>query len=114
MYLEIYRMVYSSGSSRSRYSSSITNKCQGGGNKKPGLITRIVPSAVSVAHLGASGTSGTGTQPHHKSLPQTMVMRTHQKNVTNGMGVGRKIHTIRQTAWNTNGTSANNGWKCDA
>ena len=105
-------MVYSSGSSRSRYSNSITNKCQGGGNKKPGLITRIVPSAVSVAHLGASGVDGKGTQPHHKSAPQTMIMMPHQRNVTNGMGIGRKVPSIRFGAWNTNGTSAKNGWDC--
>ena len=105
-------MVYSSGASKSRYSNSIVNQCQGGGNKKPGLISRIVPSAVSTIHLGGGKSNPLGGQPHNKSAPQTLVMMPHQKNVTGCFGVGRQIKSIRSGAWNILGTSANAGYNC--
>jgi hypothetical protein len=102
-------MVYSSGAKRSRYSNSIVNQCQGGGSKKAGLISRVVPSAVSIMHLGGGEL---GSQGHHRSLPQSMIMMPHQKNVTGGMGTGRKVKGIRHSAWNTIGTSAKAGYDC--
>ena len=89
-------MVLLNASSRARNATQTVNQCQGGGNKKPGLIARQVPSSVSLAYSNS-----------YKSLPNTMIMQAWQKNVTSGMGVGRTITGIRQSAWNTNGTSAN-------
>ena len=45
-------MVYSSGASKSRYSNSIVNQCQGGGNKKAGLPKHLRDSWTSIALHG--------------------------------------------------------------
>ncbi len=89
-------MVLLNASSRARNATQTVNQCQGGGSKKPGLISRQVPAAVSMAYSSS-----------YRSAPNTMIMQAWQKNVTNGVGVGRTITGIRQSAWNTNGTSAN-------
>lgn len=89
-------MVLLNASSRARNATLTKNQCQGGGDKKPGLIPRQVSSAVSLAYSSS-----------YKSAPNTMIMQRWQKNVTNGVGVGRTITGIRPSAWNTNGTSAN-------
>lgn len=89
-------MVLLNAASRARNATQTVNQCQGGGNKKPGLIARQVPAAVSLAYSSS-----------YRSVPNTMIMQSWQKNVTNGMGVGRTITGIRTSAWNTNGTSAN-------
>lgn len=89
-------MVLLNASKRARNAAQTKNQCQGGGEKKAGLITRQVPSAVSLAY-----------NSQFRSLANTMVMMPHQKNVTAGVGIGRKITGIRRSAWNTNGTSAN-------
>ena len=89
-------MVYYNASSRARNAGQTVNQCQGGGNKKYGLIPREnQPASVAQAH-----------KAHYKSLAGTMKMAPHQTNVTNGMGIGRKVSAIRFSAWNTNGTSA--------
>ena len=89
-------MVLLNAASRARNVGQTKNQCQGGGPKKPGLIPREnKPAAVALQH-----------KAHYKSLPQSMVMMPHQRNVTNGLGVGRKAQGIRFTAWNVNGTSA--------
>ena len=89
-------MVLLNASSRARNAAQTKNQCQGGGDKKAGLITRQVPSAVALAY-----------KSHYRSLPKTLIMTSAQKNVTTGLGIGRKVTGIRKSAWNTNGTSAN-------
>jgi len=89
-------MVYYNASSRARNATQTKNQCQGGGDKKAGLLPRQVPSAVSLAY-----------KFQYRSVANTLVMMPHQINVTSGLGIGRKIVGIRWSAWNTNGTSAN-------
>ena len=89
-------MVLLNASARARNATQTQNQCQGGGVKKPGLIPRQVPSAVSMVYSSS-----------YKSIPNTLIMQNWQKNVTNGVGIGRTITGIRKSAWNTNGTSAN-------
>jgi len=95
MFIEYIIMVYLNASSRARNAAQTKNQCQGGGDKKAGLITRQVPSAVSLAY-----------KSEFRSVANTLVMMPHQMNVTAGLGIGRKITGIRRSAWNTNGTSA--------
>ena len=95
IFIEYISMVLLNSSSRARNATQTKNQCQGGGDKKAGLITRQVPSAVSLAYT-----------PHYRSLQNTWVMMPFQKNVTSGLGIGRKATGIRKSAWNTNGTSA--------
>ena len=87
-------MVYLNSSKRARSAAQTMNQCQGGGSKKTGLVSRIVPSAVSLAHSS-----------HRKSISQTLIMMPHQQNVSGSVGVGRRA-PIRHSAWNTNGTSS--------
>ena len=89
-------MTLYNASSRARNATQTKNQCQGGGEKKAGLISRQVPSAVSSIY-----------KSQYRSLPNTMIMTSHQRNVTAGMGIGRKVTAIRRSAWNVNGTSAN-------
>lgn len=89
-------MVLLNAASRARNSSQTKNQCQGGGDKKAGLLTRQIPSSVSIAYSS-----------EYRSRTNIMFMMPHQRNVTAGLGVGRKVTGIRKSAWNTNGTSAN-------
>ena len=89
-------MVLLNASARARNSTLTKNQCQGGGDKKAGLITRQIPSSVSLAY-----------SPHYRSKTNILFMMPHQRNVTNGVGIGRRVEGIRISAWNTNGTSAN-------
>jgi hypothetical protein len=90
-------MVLLNASSRARHTGMSNNQCQGGGSKKPGLIpTKNQPAAVALAH-----------RPHLRSIKQLNMMPDSRKNVTNGFGVGRRSTSVRYSAWNTNGTSAN-------
>jgi hypothetical protein len=96
-------MVLSNSSSRARNKAQTIVQCQGGGSKKAGLIPREnQPSAVSIAHLGGKPL---GSQGHHKSLVQSMIMMPHQKNLTISRGIGRNP-PVRFSAWNENQTSA--------
>lgn len=95
-------MGLSNASARARNYTKTTNQCQGGGNKKAGLISRIVPSAVSLHHLG-HGWKGTGAQPHHK---QVKYMNMLKPTPTGSVGVGRAPQGVRFSAWNVIGTSA--------
>jgi hypothetical protein len=88
-------MVLLNASARARNSAQTKNQCQGGGEKKAGLLTRQVPSAVSLAY-----------KTQYRSVSTTLVMMPHQQNVTTGLGIGRKVTGIRKSAWNTNGTSS--------
>jgi hypothetical protein len=89
-------MVYLNSASRSRNAGQIVNQCQGGGPKKYGLIPREAkPAAVHLAH-----------RTHYLSLSQSQMMKPHQMNVTANLGIGRRPHGVRFSAWNTNGTSA--------
>ena len=89
-------MVLLNASTRARNVGQTITQCLGGGNKKYGLIPREnQPAAVALAH-----------KSHYKSHPETVKMATHQMWVTGGMGIGRKLQTLRHSAWNTNGTSA--------
>ena len=89
-------MVLLNASSRARNATQTKNQCQGGGDKKAGLLTRQIPSSVSLAYSS-----------QFRSRTNLQFMMPHQQNVTAGLGVGRKVTGIRKSAWNTNGTSAN-------
>ena len=43
-------MVLLNAASRARNSNQTKNQCQGGGVKKTGLMTRQIPSSVSIAY----------------------------------------------------------------
>lgn len=90
-------MVLLNASSRARHTGMSNNQCQGGGSKKTGLIpTKNQPAAVALAHRSAI-----------RSIKQTLEMPLSRQNVTNGFGIGRRATSVRYSAWNTNGTSAN-------
>ena len=88
-------MVLLNASSRARNATQTKNQCQGGGEKKAGLLSRQVSSAVSLAY-----------KSEYRSRTNLMFMMPHQMNVTAGMGIGRRVTGIRKSAWNVNGTSS--------
>lgn len=90
-------MVLLNASTRARHTGMTSNICQGGGSKKPGLIpTTNEASSVAMAR-----------RSHIRSIAQLSMMDPSRRNVTNGFGVGRRPTSVRHSAWNTNGTSAN-------